>query len=64
MKVFIEQTKKEKKLAFNGKVSSLLNRLEINPVTVIVTRNKVVLTQDQHISDKDEIRIISVVSGG
>jgi len=64
MKVFIERTKEEKDLRFSGTVSSLLKKLKINPVAVIVTRKDEVLTQDQHISDNDRVKILSVISGG
>ena len=64
MKVFIERTKEEKDLSFSGTVSSLLKKLKINPVAVIVTRKDEVLTQDQHISDNDRVKILSVISGG
>ncbi|MBS3126507.1 MoaD/ThiS family protein [Candidatus Woesearchaeota archaeon] len=64
MKVFIERTKEKKDLRFSGTVSSLLKKLKINPVAVIVTRKDEVLTQDQHISDNDRVKILSVISGG
>ena len=45
-------------------VSDLLNKLKINPVTVIVSRNNELILEDEKLSDNDEIKILSVISGG
>ena len=42
----------------------LLKKMEINPVTVIVSRNNDVVLEDEKLKDKDDIKIISVISGG
>lgn len=64
MKVFIEKDDRTQELDFEGSVSELLERLSINPQTVIVTRGKELLTADDNISAGDSLRILSVVSGG
>jgi len=64
MKVFIERVNKTKTVQFKGKVKDLLKRLNINPVVVLVVRNSELLTEDDVLSNKDEIKIMSVVSGG
>ena len=64
MKVYIERTDKEKTLKFSGKALALLERLKINPVTVVVVKNKQVVTEEEHLTDKDNIEILSVISGG
>lgn len=63
MKVYIEQTGK----SVNAKASSvaeLLKKLKINPVTVLVVKNGTLVTEQEKLSAKDEIKILSVVSGG
>ncbi len=53
------------KIEFKGKVVlDLLQQLEINPETVLVTRNNEVLTEDIPLNPKDQLEILSVVSGG
>jgi sulfur carrier protein ThiS len=42
----------------------LLNKLKINPVTVIVSRNNELILGDEKLKNDDEIRILSVISGG
>lgn len=42
----------------------LLKELNLNPETVIVTRNNEVLTEDEKISKDDTLDILSVISGG
>lgn len=64
MKVFIERSKKSVDVMFKGKVVALLNKLEINAETVLVTRNNVLLTEEDMVKETDEIRILSVISGG
>lgn len=64
MKVFIERENKTKKLKFSGKVSSLLRQLKLNPATVLVAKNNVLVTEDDVLTDKDEVKILSVISGG
>jgi len=42
----------------------LLDKLKINPVTVIVSRENELITEEERLKDKDKIRILSVISGG
>lgn len=64
MNVYIE--KDDKQLVFKGNknVKELLNRLKINPSTVIIVKNNEVVLEDELLSDSDEIKILSVISGG
>ncbi len=64
MKIFIEKQNKEITLAFKGKVSELLGRLNLAKDAVLVTRDNSLLTEDEELNDKDCIRIFTVVSGG
>ena len=64
--VFID--KKNKNATFeldkSSSVLELLNKLKLNPVTVIVSRNNELIMEDEKLNDNDEIKILSVISGG
>ena len=64
MKLFIEETSETKTIAFNGTAKQLLQELALNPETVLVARNNELVTEDEHLHDEDEIKILSVISGG
>ncbi len=64
MKVFIERSKQGVELKFKGKVALLLKKLDLNPETVLVTRNSTLLTEEDVLKDTDEIKLLSVISGG
>ena len=64
--VFFDRENKEKTvdLDLNSSVKDLLSKMNINPVTVIVSRDRNIITEDEKINDKDKIKLISVISGG
>ena len=64
--VFVDRENKTAKIKLDdgSSVSDLLEKLTINPVTVIVSRNNELILEDEKVNDKDEIKILSVVSGG
>ncbi len=66
LKVFIDRENKNVNLGLDKDsiVADLLKKLDINPVTVIVSRNNELILEDERLNDKDEIKILSVVSGG
>lgn len=64
MKITSELTSSTTTLDFKGTVNELLNFLNINPETVLITRNDEVLTEDIELTNEDHINILSVVSGG
>ncbi len=64
MKIKIEKTKEEKNLNFEGKCSDLLEKLDINPEEVLIVKNNELVSLDDVCEDDDEIRLLSVVSGG
>ena len=64
MNVYVERSDEHKTLRFSGTAQELLGRLEINPQTVLVLKNDVLITEDETLTDSDEIKIITVVSGG
>jgi thiamine biosynthesis protein ThiS len=64
--VFIDRENKNTKLELdtNSVVSDLLKKLNINPVTVIVSRNNELILEEEELNDNDEVKILSVISGG
>ena len=68
MKVYIEKddrslnVKVSKTEKIDGK--SLLEKLEINPSSVILVKNNEVVLEDELLTEKDDVKILSVVSGG
>ena len=64
--VFIDKQDETRELELNrnSSVSDLLGKLKINPVAVIVSRNNELILEDEKIKDNDEIKILSVISGG
>ena len=64
--VFIDRENKSKKLELSrgSSAADLLNKLNINPVTVIVSRKNELILEDEKLKDKDNIKILSVISGG
>lgn len=63
MEVYIEQEDRTVKTKAPT-VKALLAKLKINPVTVIVVRDKDIVTEEARLKPKDKIRILSVISGG
>ena len=63
MKVYIEKTNKDEEVEAST-VNELLTKLKINPTTVIVTKNNELVTEQEKLTNKDEIKILSVISGG
>jgi sulfur carrier protein ThiS len=62
-KIYLEKENKtleSKKLL----VKEILEELNINPTTVIVTKNQELLTDDVKLSSSDKIEILPVISGG
>jgi len=66
IKVFVDRENKniEMEIGKNSIVKDLLDKLKINPVTVIVSRENELITEEERLKDKDKIRILSVISGG
>jgi sulfur carrier protein ThiS len=63
--VIIERERTTQKVRFNGKtIRELLTKLKINPEVVLAVRKNEVLTEEEVLHPKDEIELMSVVSGG
>lgn len=64
MEVNIERTEEKKQLEFEGSVAELLKKLNINPETVVVIKNNTMVTDEEMLENKDEVHILSIISGG
>ena len=63
MKVFIERSREEKDVTASS-VKDVLEALSINPDTVLVMKNDVLVTEDESLVESDVLKILSVISGG
>lgn len=63
MRVFIERTREEKEVAACS-VQELLVSLSIVADEVLVMRNGTLVTEDEQLAGSDEVKILSVISGG
>ncbi|HZX11867.1 MAG TPA: MoaD/ThiS family protein [Candidatus Nanoarchaeia archaeon] len=63
MRVFLEKSKEEKEVNAVS-VKELLKVLKLNPTTVLVVANGRLVTEDAPLRKEDEVKILSVVSGG
>jgi len=64
MIVYIERTKMTEEFEFKGTAKELLLKLDINIQEVLVVRNKELVNEDTILKGSDEIKILSVISGG
>ena len=64
MEVYIEKEKKTINYDKSCTVDELLNYLGINSSTVIVAKNDEIVLPDEELSETDNVKILSVVSGG
>jgi sulfur carrier protein ThiS len=63
MKVFIERENKTVDIqATTG--TEVLEKLEINPTTILLVQNNNVVIPEVELQETDEIKILSVISGG
>ncbi|MBN1385899.1 MoaD/ThiS family protein [Candidatus Woesearchaeota archaeon] len=63
MKVYIEKDDKELSMKATD-AGRLLKKLGINPETALIIKNNELVTADEKLKETDEIKIISVISGG
>ena len=66
VKAYIDKDKKslEVELEDNATIKDMLKKININPVTVIVSRDNNIILEDENLKDNDKIKLISVISGG
>lgn len=64
MKVKLRNPDREVEVAGERKVNDLLGELGINPDTVLVIRERELLTREDRVREQDEIEVRPVISGG
>ncbi|MBO3840949.1 MAG: MoaD/ThiS family protein [Candidatus Brockarchaeota archaeon] len=66
VKVFIQRLRETRILDLeeNGKIEDLLKTLRISVSEVIPVKNGVIVTEKEPLGEGDEIKLLSVVSGG
>jgi sulfur carrier protein ThiS len=64
VKVRLRNPDREVEVAGGRKVHDLLGELGINPDTVLVIRERELLTREDRIREQDEIEVRPVISGG
>ena len=64
MKVVLRNPRRELEIEGPTTVLALLQRLELNPESVLVIRGDTLVTRDARLADTDDIEIRPVISGG
>ncbi|HYD03763.1 MAG TPA: hypothetical protein VEC16_05695 [Alphaproteobacteria bacterium] len=64
MKVYIEKENRSITVDIVHTGKSLLEFLNINPATVLLVRNDEVVLEDESFELSDDVKILSVISGG
>ncbi len=64
MKVKLRNPDREVELPGNRRVREVLAELDISPDTVLVIRDRTLLTKEDTVADTDLIEIRPVISGG
>lgn len=64
MKVLLRNPRRELEIEGPTTVLALLQRLELNPESVLVIRGDTLVTRDARLADTDDIEIRPVISGG
>jgi sulfur carrier protein ThiS len=64
VKVVIRNPDREVEVAGPRKVRDLLSELSIDPDTVLVIRDRTLVTREERLSDEDRVEIRPVISGG
>jgi sulfur carrier protein ThiS len=64
VKVVIRNPDREVEVAGPRKVRDLLSELRIDPDTVLVIRDRTLVTREERLADEDRVEIRPVISGG
>ena len=64
MKVLLRNPRREVEVRGPTTVASLLERLELNPESVLVIVDDELVTRDARLADTDAVEIRPVISGG
>ena len=64
MIVIEQKSGRARDIAFSGTAAALLERLGINPETVLIVKDGVLVTLDDEVTGAQRVELLSVVSGG
>jgi sulfur carrier protein ThiS len=64
MEVYNERTKETIKLEFNGSGKELLEKIHILVEDVLIIKNNSLVTEEEELTNDDQIKLLSVISGG
>ena len=64
IKLINKDNVKEIEYTENTKIEDILKKEKIPTETVVIKQNGITVTEDEEISDNDEIEIIKVIYGG
>jgi sulfur carrier protein len=64
VRVLIRNPDREVEVPGPKKVRELLSELDIDPDTVLVIRDRTLVTREARLGDQDEVEIRPVISGG
>ena len=63
MKVYLERSNEWKEIP-SSSVKEMLKALKLNHTAVLVVKNGQLVTEDAILKEGDEVKILSVISGG
>jgi sulfur carrier protein len=63
VKVFIEKTNDILEVQAKN-ISELVKMLDLNPETVLISKNNELIAENLQLEENDEIKFLSVISGG
>lgn len=64
MEIFIEKQGKSVEMDFLGTAKELLDKIEVNPETVIIVKDGALITEEDTVDDAKRLDLLSVISGG
>ena len=66
MEIYFEKENKTKKIVLKTSITlkELLKKLDVNLDSVILVKNDEICLEDEIVTNKDKIKLLSVVSGG
>ena len=64
MKIFIERTQQSTEKTFEGRAIDLIKLLGMNVEELLIIKNSELVTENEDLTDTDEIKLLSVISGG
>jgi len=64
VRVFLERENRTESIGFEGSAKELCDKMGVNVQTVVIVKNNGIITESDDIKDNDEVKLLSVISGG